>query len=571
LFYTSYMQNTKDSSLKELNFYIDKINNSKNIEEFFENSLDINYELSTDILVSPNILFNPKGRSEKYFGLDLITYDMDNKLGYYYSVIGNEDIVRMYKRYDIQILKEYGYTAEEAVKIADNVQKMYKDISKFSEPNPDNLYDNGYTIYKFDELQSKLKNIKIDKLTKKYSEFYNKPNEILVVDINQLKMIDEYLKEENLGILKEYATLKILSTYSPYISEDFSKIYEEYKYESNNYSLEKEYTKEEIGYKIIYNFFKDTITEEFSNKFFSEEQKDFYTNLIEEEINIFKERILNKEWLSETTKENAVKKLDSMIYTVGISEKLVKVENNYSINANNSYMSNVINIKKNIKQEEMRQYKKDNIFYNNSELDQLSFNACYIPLNNSINILLGYIYSLTETLELGTENLEENYYKILGSIGSTIGHELSHALDTTGSKYDEEGNYINWWTEDDEYNFNCLTSKVVKYYEKYGQYGDITIGENIADLGGVSIVLEIAQKRNATKNDFKDLFKTYALSFAMQCTPIMQEYLLKEDVHSPSKNRVNAVLATFNKFYEIYNIKQTDTMYIPDDNRVSVW
>ena len=263
--------------------------------------------------------------------------------------------------------------------------------------------------------------------------------------------------------------------------------------------------------------------------------------------------------------------MENMLYTVGVPDTFVKVENKYEIDSDNSYISNVINMQQNLKKEEMRQYKKDNIFYNTEFGDQLVVNAFYAMNNNSINLLLGYIYSLTESFDFGQDNLEQNYYKILGSVGATIGHELTHALDTTGSKFDEYGNYINWWTKEDEYNFNTLTSRVVKHYEKYEQYGDTTIGENIADLGGLAIILQIAEAKNATEENYKDLFEAYAKDYASQSTSIFKEYQLKEDVHSPDKNRVNAVLSTLDKFYEVYNIKDTDKMYVTQEDRVTVW
>ena len=456
---------------------------------------------------------------------------------------------------------------------------MYEDISRFSEINQNNLLEDGYKVYDIDELQMNLKNIPLKTLISYYKEFDNGKNEILVVDINQLKQIDNYLKEENLDILKDYAILKILTHYSKYISEDYYKIYYDYMLESQNYDPQRshyymqreEYTKEEIAYKQIYWFFKDTITEEFANKYFTNEQKEFYTNLIKEEIENYKLRIKEEEWLSDKTKEKALAKMEKMTYTVGIPEEFVKVENKYIIDQNNSYISNVINMEKNLKNEEMRQYKKGNITYNNEMFDQLTFNAFYMPNNNSINLLLGYIYSLTDSLNLGTTNLEDNYYKILGCVGATIGHELSHALDTNGCKYDEYGNYINWWTKEDEYNFNKLTSKVVKYYDKFEQFGDITLAENIADLGGMSIVLQIAESKNATDDGYKEIFEAYAMDWASQFTSIYKEFLFNEDNHSPNKNRANAVLSTLDKFYEVYKIKGTDGMYVAPENRVSVW
>lgn len=576
--YKSYMDNTEEKAIRELNKYIDKMNNSSNIEEFVRNSIDVNYALSTDILFSPNVLYNFKGESKKYFGLDLITYDWDNKIGYY-TISDYEAVVRMYKKYDVQLLKKHGYSSNKAIEIAENVQSMYETISRFSEINQNNLLDDGYKVYDIDELQLSLKNIPLDTLVSYYKEFYNGKNEILVVDINQLKQIDNYLKEENLSILKDYATLKILTHYAKYISEDYYNIYYDYMCESQNYDPQRsqyymkkvKYTKEEIGYKQIYCFFKDTITEEFANKYFTKEQKEFYTDLIKEEIENYKIRIRNENWLSDETKEKAIAKMNKMTYTVGVPEKLVKVESVYKIDENSSYISNIINMEQNLKNEKMRQYQKGNITYNNEMFDQLTFNAFYLPNNNSINLLLGYIYSLTDSLNLGKNNLEDNYYKILGSVGATIGHELSHALDINGCKYDEYGNYINWWNKDDEYNFNKLTSKVVKYYEKYEQFGDITLSENIADLGGMSIVLQIAESKNATDEDYKEIFRAYTMNWASQFTTIYKEFLFNEDNHSPNKNRVNAVLSTLDKFYEVYKIKNTDGMYVEPENRVSVW
>ena len=572
-FYNSYNENTEEKAIRELNKYIEKMNNSQNIEEFVKNAIDVNCELSTDILISPNILYNQMGKSEKYFGLDLITYDWDNKDGYYYSVEGNETQVRMYKKYNVQILKEYGYSSKEAIEIAEKVESMYKEISRFSETSQYsmNLFENGYKTYKISELQSIVNNIPLNFLIGYYSEFCDKNDEIMVTDINQLKMVDSYLKEENLETLKNYATLKILTTYSKCISQDYYNIYEDYICEANNYIDDEEYTTEEIAYAQIYTFFKDTITEKFAEKNFTSKQKEFYTNLVKEEIDAFKIRIQNEDWLSEQTKQKAISKMENMTYTVGIPGEFVKVENRYEIDSSNSYISNIINMKRNVKNEEMRQYMKDNIFYNIAEADQLTVNAFYMPNNNSINLLLGYIYSLTESLDLGQDNLDASYYKILGSVGSTIGHELSHALDTMGSNYDENGNYINWWTEEDEYNFNTLTSKVVKHFEKYEQYGDTTIGENIADLGGVALILQIAESKGATVQDYKDLFEAYAMDYASQFTSIFKEYQLKEDTHSPEKNRVNAVLSTFDKFYEVFNIKDTDNMYVRHEDRVAVW
>ena len=152
--------------------------------------------------------------------------------------------------------------------------------------------------------------------------------------------------------------LKILSTYCNVIGGEYNNIYEDYCYEVND-SIKQEETEEveEIPYDIIYYYFKDTIIEEFAKRNFTKEQRDFYTKLIKEEIEAYKERINREEWLSEGTKEKAIAKMEKMTYTVGVPDNFVKVEKNYNIDDKSSYINDAINIKKNIKQETMRQYK----------------------------------------------------------------------------------------------------------------------------------------------------------------------------------------------------------------------
>ena len=232
-------------------------------------------------------------------------------------------------------------------------------------------------------------------------------------------------------------------------------------------------------------------------------------------------------------------------------------------------------VRKQIFNEAVRQELSGNISYVYSSagasMDQLVANAFYNPYDNSINILLGIIYCFDNKFDITDENLEANYYELLGSVGFVIGHELSHSIDNSGAMFDKDGNFVNWWTEEDKYNFNMLLHKVVKYYDEFNQLGELTLGENIADLGGMSIIVELAEEKGAQNEDFIKMFESTAKSFAGQNDSIYSHYLLENDVHSPFKNRINAVLSSTEKFYEVYNISSFDQMYIEEENRVKVW
>jgi putative endopeptidase len=158
-----------------------------------------------------------------------------------------------------------------------------------------------------------------------------------------------------------------------------------------------------------------------------------------------------------------------------------------------------------------------------------------------------------------------------------IAHEITHAFDSNGSKFDEFGNLSNWWTKKDYNNFQKLQQKVIKYYNKYevldGLYidGKATVNENIADLGSISCITNLALNRNATTRDLKQMYKSLSNMWATTTTEEYQKLLLLQDNHAPAKYRVNATLSSTNTFYKVYNITKSNDMYIPEKQRITVW
>lgn len=198
-----------------------------------------------------------------------------------------------------------------------------------------------------------------------------------------------------------------------------------------------------------------------------------------------------------------------------------------------------------------------------------TINAAYNPLYNDINFPLAIM--LLPVMYDETKPYEAN----LGAIGYVIGHEISHAFDSSGSQYDEKGNVRNWWTDEDKSAFLALCQDAVDYYD--GQEaapgiavnGILTLGENIADLGAMSVVLDIASKTEDF--DYKAMFEAFAEVWRVVST---REYALDQtmtDVHAPASVRVNRVLQAFYQFYEVYGITEGDGMWVAPENRVSIW
>ena len=334
------------------------------------------------------------------------------------------------------------------------------------------------------------------------------------------------------------------------------------------YNTEEEYNKENAINDEIYNYFTDTIAYEYSKTFMSEEERQFFKDIIVEYMNAYRKRILLEDWLDGETKASALKKLENMRFEVAYIDLKNSKENSYDLDGD-SQLAIYSNMSKTYNRIILESIPDGSYFLNAN--DWLEVNAFYSPDTNSFVIEQGILKSYSDNFNITKDNYKEKYFDILGVVGFTIGHEMGHAFDNNGSKYDEIGRKINWWTNKDKLEYSKKTYYVDKLYENYHQLGHETLGENVADLAGMSITLEIAASHNATNEDYKGLFEYYAKDFMSQYSPFYNAYVLFNDVHSPDKNRVNVVLSNMDKFYEVYNIKESDGMYIAPDKRVKVW
>jgi len=194
-------------------------------------------------------------------------------------------------------------------------------------------------------------------------------------------------------------------------------------------------------------------------------------------------------------------------------------------------------------------------------------NACYDPSRNDITfpaaILQAPFYSLKQTR---SENL--------GGIGAVIGHEISHAFDNNGANMDENGNINNWWTKEDFKKFAKKTKDMVKQFEgielPFGKVNsELIVSENIADNGGMAVTLHIMKgMKNA---NYEEYFLNWARIWCQKAKPEYEALLLTVDVHGPVILRTNMPPRNFQEWYDTFNVKKTDKMYIAPNKRVVIW
>jgi len=206
-------------------------------------------------------------------------------------------------------------------------------------------------------------------------------------------------------------------------------------------------------------------------------------------------------------------------------------------------------------------------------------NAYYSPNFNEIVFPAGILQSPFFSI---SQNMAFNF----GGIGSVIGHEITHGFDDQGSKYDGDGNLNNWWKEQDFIKYKEKTDIVKKQYSNYKILGkkincELTLGENIADIGGVYISLKAFERYlkdhpedNIKINNFtpKQLFFiNYANIWKSKSTDEEIKRKLIVDPHSPPIFRVNGVLRNIDDFYDAFNIKKTDSLYLNNNLRVKIF
>jgi len=292
---------------------------------------------------------------------------------------------------------------------------------------------------------------------------------------------------------------------------------------------------------------------------------------------VYAERIKKLDWMSETTKIKALQKLNTIVMKVGYPDKW-KDMNSMNIDRS-SYLKNVMSANKWEFNYMIAKYGKpvDRTEWN---MEPQTYNAYYNASNNEIvvpgcNIIVpGYERKLADDAIL---------YSVIG--GSTFGHEITHGFDDQGSKYDDLGNLNNWWTSDDSTKFYTKTKMIVKQFNNYIAVeslhinGELTQGENIADLGGIMMGYEAFKKTAQYKNhEFvagldpdKRFFMGYALAWMVNERPEAISNQIKSDEHAPAKYRVVGPLTNMPEFYATFGIKQGDKMWREDSVRVKIW
>ena len=308
-------------------------------------------------------------------------------------------------------------------------------------------------------------------------------------------------------------------------------------------------------------------------KYFSADAKDRMQTLVKNLQQAYATRIENLKWMSDETKQKALEKLSTFRAKIGYPDKwrdYSKLEIK-----NDSLWENMIRVAQFEDAfwiEKIGQKKDPTIWYMNAH----EVNAYYDPSTNEICFPAGILQY--PFFDMAADDAF-NY----GAIGAVIGHEMTHGFDDSGRHFDKDGNMKDWWTPLDAARFNVRAKVMREFFDKIkindeiNANGEFTLGENLADYGGVSIAYDAYKNFGTHTNDAADLsadrrfFIAYAGAWAQNIRPDEEIRLTKVDEHSLGKNRVNGILPHIDAWYSAFDIKKTDKMYLDADKRVKLW
>jgi putative endopeptidase len=315
----------------------------------------------------------------------------------------------------------------------------------------------------------------------------------------------------------------------------------------------------------------------FVKEYFPASAKRRYANLVEAFRTAYGHRIDKLDWMSAPTKAKAHQKLASLIKKVGYPDKW-KDYSALSI-SRDSFCKNMINANRWAFDDQLSKFGKpvDRMEWG---MTPQTYNAYYNPSNNEI-VLPAAAFEIP-----GYTDAQVDDAVLYGYAGaSTIGHEMTHGFDDEGRQFDSKGNLKNWWTKADEAKFNKRAALMIKEFNAFEPIkglhinGKASLGENIADYGGILLGIDAfkktAQYRSGRKIDgltpMQRFFLGYALSWMQQDREQVLRRNLLSDVHAPAKWRVLGPISNISEFYKAFDVKPGQPMWRPADHRVHIW
>lgn len=400
-------------------------------------------------------------------------------------------------------------------------------------------------------------------------------SKIILEQPSYFKALNRIVAKTNPRVLRHYLQAQLLSGACGYISDDFTDASFDF-FSAQMSGIKEQKPRWKRAMQAPNSILGEAVGEMYVAKYFPEKDKQKMLQIVKNIQKGLSEHVAALDWMSEQTKARAQEKLSSFIVKIGYPDKW-KDYSTLEIDAQKSYYQNL--------REASLWSMRDNLSKLGRPVDKTEWgmtpqtvNAYYNPTTNEICFPAGI-------LQPPFFNPDADDAVNYGAIGVVISHEMTHGFDDQGRLFDKDGNLNNWWTEEDAASFKAKADKLVAQFDavqiQEGLYanGSATLGENIADQGGLRIAFT-AMKNSFAGKEPKPIdgftaeqrfYLAYAILWGQNITPQECARLTLLDVHSLGRNRVNVSLRNLQDFFDAFDIKDGDKMFRPEEERVVIW
>jgi len=398
------------------------------------------------------------------------------------------------------------------------------------------------------------------------------------VDLGQpepIKEVEKILEETSLDDLKTYAEAKVISSATNSLSDEFRAASFKFNQTLSGVKQDRPRWKRAVG--VVSGVLGEAIGKLYVEKYFPESSKQRMLDLVHNLQTALAERIDEASWMEQATKDQAKDKLSNFIIKIGYPDKW-RDYSGLEIDPSLSLYDNLTRVTAFLTKDYIDRKVNKPVDKSEWQMTPQTVNAYYNPTTNEICFPAAILQAPFFDPEADDA---VNY----GAIGCVIGHEMSHGFDDQGCQFDKNGNQNNWWTAADKANYDKRTKVLEEYFNNYEVLpgkkinGKLTLGENIGDNGGLNIAFRAFSNLMKTKKlpvidgftPEQRFFLAWGRVWAANTSDEMTDYLLKVDPHSPNQARVNGALPHIDAWYDAFNVKKSDKMYVPKSKRAHIW
>ena len=403
---------------------------------------------------------------------------------------------------------------------------------------------------------------------------FDKEKQMVVTQVEYTKSLNNIIKNTPIETWKTFLKWGVIKNAATSLTSDLDKQNFEFFGKTMN-GTEKQEEDWKRAVSRVNSGLGEIVGKVYVKKHFSPEAKEKMTALVKNLLKAYAESIKKLDWMSEATKKEALKKVDKFMVKIGYPDKW-KDYSKLTIDKNDLYG--------NTERATAFEYQR-NLDKLGKPVDRTEWGMNPQTVNAYYNPTLNEIVFPAAILQPPFFDMNADDAVNYGGIGAVIGHEIGHGFDDQGSTFDGDGVMKNWWTPEDLKAFKAKTNALVEQYNSFQVFpdlkvnGEFTLGENIGDLGGLSIAIK-AYKMSLNGKDapvldgytgIQRVFLGWGQVWAEKSRDEALRNQIATDPHSPARFRVNGVVRNIPEFYEAFDIKPTDKLYLAPEKRVKIW